>query len=248
MKKILYVSISLFFLLTTITNAALNDNGDGTVTQTRNDGSKLMWIRDGNLAETETFGVSGILSSGAMNWDIANDWIDAMNSANYLGYNDWRLPITLPLNGTYDYQQTTDGSTDFAWNISAPGSAYPGSTSSELAYMYYTELGNAGYYYPDGSLTGCSFGGCPLNMSIFTNLQAGEFYWSGTDYIGPNDSPDAAWTFSFYHGGYQDDGYKSLNGMVWAVRVVPEPISSLLFVAGGTLLAGRRYLKRKNGV
>jgi hypothetical protein len=32
------------------------------------------------------------------------------------------------------------------------------------------------------------------------------------------------------------------------VSVVPEPISSILFVIGGALLGGRRYLKKRKSV
>ena len=55
-------------------------------------GTTLTWIEDANLASTNTFGVSGVLSGGVMSWYTAGAWIAAVNDASYLGYGDWRLP------------------------------------------------------------------------------------------------------------------------------------------------------------
>lgn len=52
----------------------------------------LTWLANPNLAVTESFGVTGIDTDGLMNWDVAKQWVSAMNSTRYLGYDDWRLP------------------------------------------------------------------------------------------------------------------------------------------------------------
>ena len=65
----------------------------------------ITWVADGNLVLTNQFGLTlsntlfddtpnTVGSGGAMTWDNAQAWIVGMNNANYLGFNDWRLPNT----------------------------------------------------------------------------------------------------------------------------------------------------------
>jgi len=86
-------------------NAALIASVDGlTVYDTD---LNITWLSNANLAATNTFGLSYgvnygtysnsdttvINSDGTMTAAGAIKWITALNAANYLGYNDWRLPM-----------------------------------------------------------------------------------------------------------------------------------------------------------
>lgn len=121
---------------------------------------------------------------------------------------------------------------------------YAGSTASELAYMFYVNLGNEGYCTPGG---GCHTAGWGLTEDTlkkgpFVNLSP-QFYWSGTPnlYLG---TPHAfAFIFSI---GYQNSvDQLSPCCRAWAVMdgdvglpppPVPEPETYALFLAGLGLL------------
>lgn len=223
MKRIFYLllTIVLTFGLAVTTQASLINNLDGTISQIRSDGSTLMWDQSANLY------------SGT--WNGANAWIASLNNSNYKGYNDWRLPSTLPVNGTsYDYVLSYDGTTDKGYNID--------SLNSEMGYMYYVELGNLGYCDTIGS---CNNPGWGLNQTAPFTLQPISSYWSGTEY-GNN-----AWEFNTFYG-LQSAYYKNTNFRAWAVRSgdvaaapIPEPSTWLLLSFG---LLGLFAFKKKEQI
>ena len=181
----------------------------------------IVWAADANLAATNTFGVSGINSNGSMTWDTATSWIAAMNAANYLGYNDWRLPTTTPVAGdsNFNYNFSYDGTTDGGYN----------NTASEMGHLFYSELGNKGLYDTAGNPQ--AYYGL-TNTGPFTHFQSNG-YWSGTEYA---PYPGLAWVFSTGHG-LQGDTIKNVDLFALAVRpgqiaAVPEPETFAMLMAG----------------
>ena len=117
--------------------AALVDRGGGMLYDTV---LNVTWLQDANYAKTSNYD-----ADGRMTWTQANTWA---NNLNYGGYSSgWRLARNTPVNGTqsgWNYTYSTNGSTDYGFNIT--------STFSELSYMYYVNLGLKGLINPDGSV------------------------------------------------------------------------------------------------
>ncbi|WKZ11137.1 MAG: hypothetical protein QY320_08390 [Gammaproteobacteria bacterium] len=118
-------------------------------------------------------------------------------------------------------------------------------STGEMAHLFYSTLGNTGFYDTSGRPTGCSPSSpyCLTNTGPFSNLQP-DSYWSGTTYA---PSPGDAWGFSFYYG-FQYNNSKSDGFYAWAVRsgdaVVPVPAAVWLF---GSALGVMGLLRRVYG-
>jgi len=81
----------------------------------------------------------------------------------------------------------------------------------------------------------------------FTNFNSGD-YWSGTSYSGTLST--GYWFYAF-SGDNQNCCSTTAMKSVIAVRdcpgctIIPEPISSTLFIVGGATLGFRRFRKKR---
>lgn len=184
----------------------------------------IIWIADANLAASNNFGVtSGIIltgtAAGQMNWNAAQNWIAGMNAANYLGFNDWRLPQTVTPDST----------------CSTPASAQgTNCTGSEMGHLFYSELG--------GTTLSSILTSTDPDLGKYLNLKAAN-YWS-TDYT-PSTATTDAYVFQFA-SGQQLGIAKTSTEYAWAVRsgdvVVPLPAAGWLM---GSALIGLLGISRK---
>ncbi len=204
-----------------------------------NNGGGLIY--DPNLGITwYDYTYTGPAGNGAT-WPQAMSWASSLRMG---GVGGWTLPSISPLNGsTLDGGSwSADGSTDACFNLSAPGSAYPGNKASQMAYLFYYELGNTAPYYPNGTPGNLMWG--LKNTGPFENLQ-GHIYLSSS-----TDADGATWWFDFAMGDESRSANLPGYNNFYAIAVhagdvgapVPIPVAILLFAPG---LAGLAALKKK---
>lgn len=233
MKQAL-TGIILFTLLASTANAALLSRLSGQAYY--DDVLDITWLADANAGAGTIYDDGSNTTDGRMTWGSAQAWIGSLNTANYLGVSDWRLP-TVTDTGTSGCNWAYTG-TDCGYNVDL--------STGEMAHMFYSTLGNTGYFNTSGSPTGCSGSSpyCLTNDGPFANLQP-YYYWSGTEYA-PNTSN--AWHF-YFGGGHQGHTSKTDGFYAWAVRpgdIAPVPVPGAVWLFGGALTllgaVGRRAM------
>ena len=201
--------------LTASVPAALHDRGGGLI---YDDVLDVTWLQDTNYALT-----SGAHPNGRMPYDLAVGWVQNLSyydAVRDITWGDWRLPRTLPVNGTsYNVTHQIDGSSDFGFNIA--------SANSELGYMFHVNLGGIPYTDIHGNWPQPGYG-LP-GTGPFLNLGPVGF-WSETVF---EPFPGHAWGFVFMTGS-QHHGAKAVDQFyAWPVRdgdVAVGPLPSVSFV------------------
>jgi len=222
-KCVLVLFLLIFFASA---NAALHGRLPATLGGTDyqayyDDHLNITFLRDANLAASNTFGLpvgvwlgahpddsagelgdgfsNGLIrtgGSGSMNYPGALLWIDAMNAANYLGFSDWRLPASLHSDESCsNVDEIRDVLDRNIWHTVYWGY---GCTGSTLGHMFYAE----------GIASGAS------RQAPFINVVDG-YYVTRTEFL-PNP-------FAFVWGMHLGNGLKDFRSKIghlyaWPMR------------------------------
>ena len=216
-------------LISGAAQAALVDRGGGLIYDTD---LNVTWLQDANYAKT-----SGYDTDGRMTWANATAWaanLSYYDSVRNVTYTDWRLPTFTDLGAPGC--QTANSGTDCGYNVNP--------ASSEMAHLFFTELGNVSYWDASGNVTPQYAGGANSisnldNTGPFINFKS-NYYWSGTEVATATTN---AWFF-YTVAGQQTFGSKNSSYFALAVRpgdvaAVPEAETYALMLAGLGLIGWR---------
>ena len=192
----------------------------------------ISWIADAGLQFSNTFGLDTSSSSGFLSLSKAQEWIQAMNTSNYLGFNDWRLPTTLVPDASCGASNPPTGSYNCA--------------GSEMGHLFYDEFsGVAGQ-----SIR--SYLNTDPDVDLFSNFSNFSEYWSST-----TSGSSFAWVFDFDRGNqFEANKSGALSALVvrngggelpdYVASPVPVPAAIWLFCSGLLGLVGISQTKESD--
>ena len=169
----------LLLILTATADAARHSRLGGVAAY--DDVLDIAWLADAALSGNDT-------------WANQLTWVAGLNSANHLGFNDWRLASMSVAAGLPAGTATSVVDCSTIWP--------PLCQDNELGYMFYHNLG--------GSSGGDLTGNRTVGDVTLTNIQ--PFYWSATE-SGITNS----WMYHF-DSGFGVWSPKNGNRYAWAVR------------------------------